>query len=57
MSANDQFARSLGPDAYDPPVFPCMPHPFLATLDSPFCGLCGAGLLHEVHAASLDEAA
>jgi hypothetical protein len=57
MSANDQFARSLGPDAYDPPVMPREPHPFLVTLDGPYCGLCGAGLLHEVHAASLDEAA
>jgi hypothetical protein len=59
MSANDQFARSLGPDAYDSPVFPCESHPFFCVEGNPYCGRCGGGLLHEIHAAPvlLDEAA
>ena len=57
---NDRIARSLGPDAYDPPVMPAEPHPFVVAtiigtaffathIDNPYCALCGAGLLHEVH--------
>ena len=59
---NDRIARSLGPDAYDPPVAPCESHPFLCVEGNRYCGRCGAGLLHEVHllhemAASFDGAA
>jgi hypothetical protein len=55
-------ARSLGPDAFDPPVFPVEPHPFRYVLDNRYCGRCGGGILHEVHllhemAASFEEAA
>jgi hypothetical protein len=32
-ASNDLIARSLGPDAYDPPVMPCEPHPFLGMYD------------------------
>ena len=59
---NDAVARSLGPDAYDPPVFPVELHPFRYVLDNRYCGRCGGGILHEVHllhemAASFEEAA
>lgn len=59
---NDAVARSLGPDAFDPPVSPVEPHPFCFVLDNCYCGRCGGGLLHEVHllhemAASFEEAA
>jgi hypothetical protein len=46
---NDRIARSLGLDAYDPPVTPTLPHPFRCVADNPYCGKCGGGLLHDVH--------
>lgn len=46
---NDRIARSLGPDAYDPPVAPCESHPFLCVEENCYCGRCGGGLLHDVH--------
>ena len=57
---NDAVVRAMGPDAYDPPVMPMAAHPFFSDPlfpDSRFCGLCGGGLLHRVHAADLQEAA
>ena len=53
---NDAIARALGPDAYDPPVMPCEPHPFVSIADNRYCGRCGGGLLHAVHALDAQEA-
>jgi hypothetical protein len=71
VAENDLIARSLGPDAYDPPIIEREPHPFRPiAFPSPellralnlrvgvrVCGLCGGGLLHEIHSVDAQEAA
>lgn len=71
VAENDLIARSLGPDAYDPPVRDCGPHPFRPVpfpspellralnlrIEARVCWTCGGGILHEIHSVDAQEAA
>ena len=63
---NDQIARSLGPDAYDPPAVDVGPHPFRPVhiswalhgelVNLKVCADCGGGVLHEIHSVAQEAA-
>jgi hypothetical protein len=67
VAENDLIARSLGPDAYDPPAVSVGPHPFRSVriswalhgelLNQKVCSDCGGGILHEIHSVDAQEAA
>jgi hypothetical protein len=55
---NEAIIRRLGDKAYAAPVALIGPHLFLYVPENCYCGRCGGGLLHQIHASeSLGAAA
>jgi hypothetical protein len=37
---------------FDPPLIPISPHPFSVVEGKKYCGVCGGGMMHSIHATS-----
>ena len=52
MSRLEDFARVAELGGFDPPLIPISPHPFSVVEGNRYCGVCGGGIMHYIHAIS-----
>ena len=48
----EAFAHVAAVGGFDPPLIPISPHPFYAVEGNRYCGVCGGGMMHSIHATS-----
>jgi len=51
-AAFEDFAQVAELGGFDPPVIPISPHPFSLVEGNRYCGVCGGGIMHYIHATS-----